>query len=73
MIDTYKLIKSITVRHKVGLHVDSEMVSQFSSSSPTLSNARGYSTIVEPHSEDLEKRIYHEVLSGDEGLRYCLL
>ena len=36
MIDTYKLIKCITVRHKVGLNDDSEMVSQFSSSSRTF-------------------------------------
>ena len=34
MIDIYKLIKSIAVRHKVGSNDDSEMVSQLSPSSP---------------------------------------
>ena len=35
MIDIYKLIKGITVKHKVGSNDDSEMMSQFSSFSPT--------------------------------------
>ena len=35
MIGTYKLITGITVTHKVGSNDDSEIVSQFSSSSPT--------------------------------------
>ena len=35
MIDIYKLIKGITVKQKVGSNDNSEMVSQFSSSSPT--------------------------------------
>ena len=34
MIEIYKLIKGKTVQHKVGSNDDSEMVSQFSSSSP---------------------------------------
>ena len=35
MIDIYKLIKGISVKHKVGSNDDSEMVPQFSSSSHT--------------------------------------
>ena len=35
MIAIYKLTKGITVKHKVGLDDDSEMVSQFSSPFPT--------------------------------------
>ena len=34
-MDIYKIIEGITVKHKVGSNDDSEMVSQFSSSSPT--------------------------------------
>ena len=38
MIGTYKLIKGRTVTHKVGSNDDSEMVSQFSPSSPIIYN-----------------------------------
>ena len=58
MIEIYKLIKGITVKHKVGSNYDNEMVSQFSSSSPIgMSCLKQYIIISSSSLNFLEKHI----------------